>query len=199
MKNKFDITKYDFRYFEWHKKNTTRYIKKNMDWFLDNFPVQSVIDYGCGIGAYLETAFDRGLNNLQGFDIGGEFVEKYTSDRVKPFIKYIDCTLPVKTEKFDCVISIETGEHIETDKSFNFVKNITESCTEQGIILFSAAQPGQNGTGHINLQKKEFWIEIFQQFNFCVDLENTSYISKSWSSLGAPSYIENNLIVFKKI
>jgi 2-polyprenyl-3-methyl-5-hydroxy-6-metoxy-1,4-benzoquinol methylase len=199
MSKKFNISHYDERYFKWHRDFTVNYIKKNMSWYVDEYSPTSVIDYGCGIGAYLETALEMGITKLLGFDIGGDNVSKYTSTKVQPYIEYIDCTLPIQTDRFDCVISLETGEHIETEKSNQFIENIVNSTSDGGTILFSAAQPGQNGSGHINCQTKEFWISIFGNYNFIVDIELTNYISNNWSKLGAPIYIKNNLIVFKKL
>lgn len=197
MENKFNLKEYDDRYFKWHKDNTRKYIIKTMDWFIDNYKPNSVIDYGCGIGAYLESSLNKGITNIKGFDIGGEYVKKYTEKSIQPFIEYLDCTKPVNTEKYECVISLETGEHIETKYSEQFIKNIVNSTQKKGNIIYSAAQPGQPGTGHINCQPKEFWIKIFNSFNFFVDEKLTNKVSSNWSSLGAPNYITNNLIILK--
>jgi len=197
MENEFDISHYDDRYFKWHKVNTRKYAIDTMNWYINEFKPLSVIDYGCGIGAYLEAALQNGLTNIKGFDIGGENVKKYTENSVLPYIEYIDCTLPLKTSKYDCCISLETAEHIETKFSEQFVTNIVNSTKETGTILFSAAQPGQNGSGHINCQPKEFWIEKFSLLSFVFDEKVTEYIKDNWSKLNAPKYIINNLIVFK--
>jgi len=195
---KFDINKYNDRYYRWHKENTRNYIIKTMDWFIINYKPKSVIDYGCGIGAYLESCLKMGVENIKGFDIGGDYVKKYTNKKVIPFIEYIDCTIPLVTEKYDCVISLETGEHIETKLSNQFIENIVNSTNDKGIIIFSAAQPGQNGTGHINCQTKDFWLKIFNNYSYTQEDEITNDIIKNWSILGAPTYIVDNLIVLKK-
>jgi 2-polyprenyl-3-methyl-5-hydroxy-6-metoxy-1,4-benzoquinol methylase len=195
---KFNLKEYNDRYYKWHYDNTRNYIIKTMDWYMDTYKPNSVIDYGCGIGSYLESAMNKGVEKIKGFDIGGEYVKKYTNKNVIPFIEYLDCTKPLITDKYDCTISLETGEHIETELSESFVKNITDSTSDKGIILYSAAQPNQNGTGHINCQTKEFWIKIFEKNNFQKEIELTKHISDNWFRLGAPNYICNNLIVFKK-
>jgi 2-polyprenyl-3-methyl-5-hydroxy-6-metoxy-1,4-benzoquinol methylase len=196
-KKGFNIKDYDERYFKWHKDHTRDYAIRTMDWYIDTYKPKSIIDYGCGIGAYLESGLNNNINKLKGFDIGGDYVKKYTESRVQPFIEYLDCTKPLETEKYDCSISLETGEHIETQYSEQFIKNITKSTEENGVILYSAAQPGQPGTGHINCQPKEFWVKIFNSFNFFVDEDLTKHISSNWSSFGAPYYIVNNLIVLR--
>jgi 2-polyprenyl-3-methyl-5-hydroxy-6-metoxy-1,4-benzoquinol methylase len=105
MANKFDITQYDDRYFKWHRDHTRNYAIKNMDWYIKKFKPQSIIDYGCGIGAYLEAALANKITKIKGFDIGGDYVKKYTEKSVQPYIEYIDCTLSLITEKYDCTIS----------------------------------------------------------------------------------------------
>jgi 2-polyprenyl-3-methyl-5-hydroxy-6-metoxy-1,4-benzoquinol methylase len=197
MGKKFNIADYNDRYFKWHKDHTREYAIKTMNWYIDKYKPNSVIDYGCGIGAYLESALSKGITKLKGFDIGGDYVKKYTDKSVAPYIEYLDCTKPIETDKYECSISLETGEHIETQYSEQFVKNIVESTSDNGIILYSAAQPGQGGTGHINCQTREYWIEIFSRYNFKYDEELTKFITSNWEKLKAPDYIIKNLIVFR--
>ena len=197
MGNEFDISHYDDRYFKWHKDHTRDYAIRNMDWYVNQFKPQSVIDYGCGIGAYLESALMNKITKLKGFDIGGDYVKKYTEKIVQPYIEYLDCTLPLATDEYDCTISLETGEHIEPSTTNQFVLNIVNSTKKTGTILFSAAQPGQGGSGHINCQTREFWMEKFKVHSFIYDKELTKYITGEWAKQKAPKYIINNLIVFK--
>jgi len=46
------------------------------------------------------------------------------------------------------------AEHIPKEFSESLVKNLIK--LSKGFILFTAAKPGQGGTGHINCQKKNF-------------------------------------------
>jgi len=197
MKNDFNIKNYNDRYYKWFKDHTVKYILKTMNWYIDKYKPNSIIDYGCGIGIYLESGLYKGITKLKGFDIGGEYVKKYTNKEIQPYIEYVDCTKLIKTEKYDCTISLETGEHLEPSGTDNFVTNIVNSTNKNGTILFSAAQPGQNGTGHINCQTKEFWIDKFSKHNFIFNKKLTNYISYEWTILKAPDYICNNLIVLK--
>ncbi len=196
---KFNLNDYDDRYFNWHYTNTKEYIIKTMKWYVSTYNPDSVIDFGCGVGFYLKTAFDNNINNLKGFDIGGEYAKKFTPEEVQGFIEYCDCTEPIKlTLKYDCVISIETAEHIEPLKTETFISNIVNAVSKTGTILFSAAKPGQNGTGHINLHEREFWIKKFKDHYLNYNDVLTKKISDNWRVLGAPNYVYENLIVFKK-
>jgi len=198
MRSKFDISDYDDRYFKWHRDYTRDYAIRTMDWYIKLYNPTSVVDFGCGVGAYLESALNNDILDILGFDIGGDVVKKYTEPSIHPYIQYLDCTKELFIEKnYDCVISLETGEHIETESSDQFVLNIVGFSKKTGTILFSAAPPGQTGTGHINCQTKEFWIEKFSTHSWNVDKETTDFIKSNWSNLKAPDYIVKNLIVFK--
>lgn len=199
MNSKFDNSNYNDKYYGWFDKNTRTYITETMSWFIDTYKPESIIDFGCGIGAYLEVGLKKGLKKIKGYDINGEILKKYTNPKIFDYVEYIDCTEPIKTnEKYFCSISIETGEHIETNKSDNLVKNITDATSDKGYVLFSAAKPGQNGTGHINCQPKIFWIKKFNNYNFFVDEKMTKLVSEKWKTLKSPKYIYENLIIFKK-
>lgn len=194
----FDVNIYDDRYFEWHFKNARDYSIKTMDWFIQTYKVNSLVDFGCGIGSYIESAFNNNLEKIKGYDIGGEFAKKYTPDNIKHLIEYADCTKPINCDIYDCVISFETAEHIEPSGTDLFISNIVKAVNNNGIILFSAAPPEQAGSGHINCHSKEYWIKKLEEHGFNVDTNMTKYVAKKWLDLGAPNYIYNNLIITKK-
>ncbi len=86
----FDISLYDDKFFAWHKEHAHEYSVKTMTWYMDNVHPKSVIDFGCGIGSYLYAARQRGVTNLKGYDIGGEYAKTHTPELVQPFIEYKD-------------------------------------------------------------------------------------------------------------
>lgn len=168
----FDLSLYNEDFFLWHHKYVRESSIRAMNWYIKEYGPKSVIDFGCGIGSYLEPAFDKGLK-IQGYDISDK-ARKYTPDRIAPFIEYRDCTKRITTGKFDCVISFETAEHIEPSGTDQFVDNILQAVGER--LLFTAAPPGQLGTGHINLQPKEFWMDKFKSL---INLSHSLGHSKS--------------------
>lgn len=199
MENKlFKLDVYDDRYFKWHYDVTRNYAISTMNWFIENYRPNSIIDYGCGIGAYLESGLKNNITKLKGFDIGGEKLIPYIDSSVKDYIEFLDCTSPIQTDKYDCVISLETGEHIEPVGSDVFIDNLSNSLNEQGIILFSAAPPGQGGSGHINCQPKRFWLDKFEERGIYQNDELSKTIIENWNKLGAPDYICSNLMVLER-
>lgn len=192
MEGKFDISLYNDEFFEWHLKYAREYSIKTMDWYIEKYKPLSVVDFGCGIGSYLESAYNHGLH-VRGFEIS-EAAKKYTPEHIIEKILYWDCTEPIYWTGFDTVLSFETAEHINPEGTQQFIDNII-LCVGRHL-LFTAAPPGQEGTGHINLRKREFWLEkltIDNRLRYSQHLTND--ISENWRRIGAPNYICDNLIV----
>lgn len=201
----FDISLYNDEFFEWHLKHAREYSIKTMDWYIEKYQPKSVVDWGCGIGSYLESAYNHGLR-VHGIEIS-EAAKKYTPEHISERILYWDCTMPIVCRDFDTVLSFEVAEHIDPDGTDTFIYNIVDCVGRH--LLFTAAPPGQEGTGHINLHPREFWIKqltkIFRHPDpgytkpaLKYDEDLTKDISDNWRILGAPDYICNNLIVCTK-
>lgn len=189
----FDISLYNDEFFEWHHIHARQYSIESIKPVIEYYEIKSVIDFGCGIGSYLEGAYQLGLTDLRGFDIGGKYAEKYTPETIKPFIGYTDITNPISCKKYDLVISTEVAEHIEPTGSKIFVDNLVSAA--EGMIIITAAPPGQLGCGHINCQPKEYWIGLFKDKGLTHSIEDEENIKQMWSN--TPQYIQDNLMVFK--
>jgi hypothetical protein len=55
---------------------------------------------------------------------------------------------------YDLVLCIEVGEHLPEESADTLVDTIVR---HSGTVVFGAAVPGQEGTGHINCQPHEYW------------------------------------------
>ena len=69
---------------------------------------------------------------------------------------------------------------------------------EHGYLFFTSAPEGQDGCGHINCQSKAFWMLKFTERNLEFDAVLTAVVYQKWKRLGAPNYICDNLLVFKR-
>ncbi len=190
--SQFDISLYNEEFFQWHLTYAREYSIRTMDWFIEKYKPNSVVDFGCGIGSYLESALIYGLK-IKGYEISTD-AKAFTPEAVRPFITYSDCTMELNPLRYDCVISFETAEHIEPSGTDQFIQNLVNATGK--YLLFTAAPPGQEGTGHINGHHQSFWVEKFSHY-LTFDLEMTIDISNNWRILGAPDYICDNLIIFK--
>ena len=178
---------YNDDFFKWHFKYVhEQSIKVGIEFVLSH-KFKSIVDYGCGIGSYLQGAYEYGAK-IKGYEIS-EDARIYTSKEIQPFIEYKDF-LTIDPQRYDVCICIEVAEHIDPNRSRRLVDIL---CRSSDYIIFSAAPPGQEGTGHINCQPREFWIKLFKEKDFKL----TATKLKSWES--EPDYVLKNLMVYEKI
>lgn len=120
------------------------------------FKPASVVDVGCGEGHFAAGFADAGCEVL-GID-GGEM-----RDAAVP-VRSVDLAeaLP-DLGWFDLAICLEVAEHLPPERAAGFVADL---CELAPIIVFSAAVPGQGGTGHLNEATASYWVELFAEHGF---------------------------------
>ena len=156
-------------------------------WIKTELDPQTVLDVGCGPGHFVESL--RSVNiNATGADI---------DERVKgkDYLQY-KSIFELDTEHADVTLCIEVAEHIEESKSDDIAKQLYKVTDK--TLIFTAAQPGQGGVGHINCQPKEYWMNKLTAAGFKYNQkrheELLTYI-KQGSYMG---WFINNLLVFEK-
>jgi len=123
---------------------------------------RSVLDVGCGLGAWLKVVVDLGIVDYLGID--GDFL-------VRNMLKIPDNKFVTKDlnhsfslgRTFDLTICVEVAEHLNESSADVLVNSLV---MHSDRILFSAAIPGQDGQNHINEQWPEYWLEKFSQHGF---------------------------------
>ncbi|MEW6736710.1 MAG: methyltransferase domain-containing protein [Acidobacteriota bacterium] len=122
----------------------------------------SVIDIGCGRGAWLRAFQENGVQTIKGFD--GDYV-----DRSKLLIDpscfnavNLDHCFQIES-KYELAVCLEVAEHLPTQVGKKLVSTLT---TAAPVVLFSAAIPGQTGPGHINEQWPWYWRTLFATHGF---------------------------------
>lgn len=116
----------------------------------------SILDVGCGRGAWLGVWSQKGVD-VSGID--GDYVDQdnLRFDRAK-FHPH-DLSKPFDLgQQFSLVECLEVAEHIPADNAATLIESL---CKHADVVLFSAAQPGQGGENHINEQPCEYWREKF--------------------------------------
>lgn len=117
----------------------------------------SVVDYGCGRGAWFAAAGEHGVKRLLGID----GVWNSGKEMVSPAIEFraadLDSEVSV-AERFDLALSLEVAEHVRPESSDRFVVSLARL---SDAVLFGAAFTGQPGTNHINTRPHSFWAEKF--------------------------------------
>lgn len=117
----------------------------------------SILDVGCGAGAWISEYRNLGVADYFGVD--GAYVQPRSLLIPQDRFRSQDITLIFDLgRRFDLVQCLEVGEHIQENCSEILVENLTRHGER---ILFSAATPGQGGENHVNEQTHEFWRAIF--------------------------------------
>lgn len=164
---------------------------------------RSVLDVGCGEGTWaLEFAkFDNGSGRaieVRGLD-GGSITNSPLGDRLIkwdllqrfPAIGFTEdqMTLVGENWKVDLVVCLEVAEHLPEVRAEGFVADL---CEAGQAVVFSAAIPGQGGTGHINCQWPAYWFELFRQQGYFLDY---SFRWKIWGDRRVEPWYRNNMAI----
>jgi hypothetical protein len=132
----------------------------------------SCLDIGCGIGLQTARLMELGWLGV----IGAEHSELARQMR-EPGVTMIHSDLTQEPKrltadnKYASVICTETAEHIPEEFAGNIVGNIAASARD--VIVWSAAAPGQEWEGHINLQPPSYWLEKFEELGWTLDIART--------------------------
>jgi SAM-dependent methyltransferase len=117
---------------------------------------RSVVDIGCGTGAWSRACRDLGVPEVVGVD--GAYVPAEHRGHVTEFIER-DLAEPLNLGRsFALALCLEVAEHLPPERAPGLVADLTALAP---VVLFSAAVPGQGGTGHVNEQWSEYWVALF--------------------------------------
>lgn len=120
---------------------------------------QSIVDVGCGAGAWLEV-WSRVLGKRDILGIDGAYVDEDQLFIPKSVFRALDVGQRFElTRRFDLAMALEVGEHLLPKQSEQFVDNLVRLSDR---VLFSAAPPGQGGQNHINERPYEYWKGQFE-------------------------------------
>jgi 2-polyprenyl-3-methyl-5-hydroxy-6-metoxy-1,4-benzoquinol methylase len=133
-----------------------------------------VTDLGAGSGVYVEEIRKLGAQ-AQGYDIN--------PDQPRPDLVQTTTLFAVR-DPAPVVLCLEVAEHIQEHLSPLVVKSIWENTEPGGFVIFSAAQPGQGGVGHINCRYPEYWANLAREQGFVlrkdIETELHAYITSGY-------------------
>lgn len=126
----------------------------------ETFPAaHSYLDVGAGSGAFSAEARRRGkyVVACEHSPFGRLFARAQSVD-ARPFDLMQDP--PADAGVADLALCLEVAEHLPPPMGDDLVRFLASRAS---TIVFSAAHPGQGGTGHLNEQPKSYWIDRFEQ------------------------------------
>ena len=156
---------------------------------------ESFADFGCGTGIMVKTAQKLGVKSY-GVD---QLVDSawpigfYHANLVDSFI------LP--DGPADLVTSFEVAEHLDESAHHTFCDTLCDNLKSGGgkFLIFSAARPGQGGTGHVACRPAEYWHNEFLLRKMSYNDWMTMSIAHIFSRIQSPlNYFWDNLMVFEK-
>lgn len=154
------------------------------------------LDVGSGTGAMVNMARRIGIPAY-----GVDVVHSHESWLIEH-----DLTEPLhlldkdgKTQQFDLITSLEVAEHIPEEYSDIYIDSIARHMAHGGILVFSAAPPGQSGDGHVNCQPAGYWRDKFFLRGISYQYEMTAKLSTLWNIVAGSLYwLVSNVQVFNR-
>lgn len=103
---------------------------------------QSVLDIGCGVGAWLGAFSESGVKVLKGLD--GDYIDRSRLYFDESSFTAVDLQTSIEIPgKYDLAACLEVAEHLPAWQSERLVTALTGAAP---VVLFSAAIPRQGGS-----------------------------------------------------
>ena len=151
------MSSYDQSFFDYVNASARAAAERIVPLLQQQLAPGSVLDVGCGQGAWLAVWHSHGVDDLFGVD--GSYVDRskllfaperfYAHDLGRQFDL---------GRSFNLVQCLEVAEHLPASSA----EPLMDSLIRHGeVIVFSAAPPGQGGHGHVNERSYDYWRALF--------------------------------------
>ena len=148
--------------------------------------IRSLVDLGCGDGSYIKLISNSGIY-CEGYD-----GNPHTMEVSSGVGKVLDLSEKIDLDRvFDCVLTLETGEHIPKEFEQTFLDNVTNH--SNNLIIMSWAIPGQGGNGHFNEKENGYIINELLKRKFKINRDETMMLRKK----ATISWFKRTIMVFE--
>jgi SAM-dependent methyltransferase len=150
---------------------------------------KSVVDVGCGDGAWLSVFQELGVKEAFGLD--GDYVDRRLLQIPQDQFRATDLSLPFRLPRtFDLAVSLEVAEHLPRRSAADFIASLTRLAP---VVLFSAAIPFQGGTHHLNEQWPDYWAALFELHGY---LTIDCIRGRIWGNRQVEWFYAQNILLF---
>jgi SAM-dependent methyltransferase len=180
---------YNADFFEMRRAGSLRSAAITIPMLLDRFAPRSVVDVGCGTGAWLSVFCKHGVTDVLGID--GPWVNHSILEIPADSFCEFDLTQPIVVGRtFDLALCLEVAEHLPAQAASVLVDGLTALAP---VVVFSAAIPGQGGKGHINERWPSFWSSFFAARRYvCL----TDLRWRLWAEEAVEYWYRQNILCF---
>ena len=180
---------YDTQFFQSLQVSSASSAKVIAPMVIDWIEPASVIDIGCGTGAWLSVFGDLGVADLHGVD--GDHVDRSLLDIPRDRFEAHNLEHAYAADRvFDLAMSLEVAEHLPEECAVTYVQSLT---TLAPVVLFSAAIPHQGGEGHVNCHWPDYWATLFK---------NQEYVAvdclrpRIWGNSSVAWWYQQNMVLY---
>ena len=146
---------------------------------------RSVVDVGCGVGAWASVAKNEGCT-VRGVD-GNVPVDQLLLE-AREFVRG-DLTAGYPCSGFDLAVCLEVAEHLPESSAPALVGGL---CRAEWV-LFSGAHPGQGGVDHQNERWGTWWERLFEDRGY---LGSSMLKWRFWDDRRIQDYYLENVLLF---
>ena len=152
------MSNYDASFFRYVGETATMAAESIVPLLRDALRPESVLDVGCGQGAWLAAWRRAGVADVVGLD--GAYVDRARLLIPADAFRAHDLQGPFALgRRFGLVQCLEVAEHLPPSAA----PVLLDSLVRHGeIVLFSAAPPGQGGHDHVNERSYDHWRSAFE-------------------------------------
>jgi SAM-dependent methyltransferase len=148
--------------------------------------VNSVLDVGCGMGAFLVEFQKLGVGKVNGVEHPHLYRTVGTSALPKGVgYDFLDLAAPFPTiylptwDRYDLVLCLEVLEHLPALAADQLALNLSRL---SGRLVISGAHEGQGGTWHINERPQDYWIAKFEDFGRHLNMTDTLEVRQTFEN-----------------
>jgi SAM-dependent methyltransferase len=181
--------KYTEQFYTDQQAGSLRSAREVVPLILDMLKPRSVVDVGCGVGAWLSVFLDHGVQDVLGLD-GAHVPRDMLMIPLKVF-QNADLAQPAPIGRsFDLAVSVEVAEHLPMKSAEAFVAFLTSLAP---VVIFAAAIPFQGGAEHVNEQWPDFWAGLFKKRGYAVV---DAIRPRIWNNENVEPFYRQDLLMF---